>query len=109
MNEFVGLIFTFLIFIYLMLKKKEPEKMVQEEDFLVSLSKEKKPPLPLPPRVSYKPPEVKPKLNPYFEKESHYEVIGKATPSRAHRLIKNLKRKGDMVILKEIIGPPKCR
>lgn len=123
MSEWIGLIVSVVIFLYLMLRKMAPSKDEDRlEDFLESLEQDmaakKKPAPPAPKPVKAKvfvpppkPPEVEKQgiVSSYFEKGVQYDVIGKATPSRAHRLLENLKDRRDMVILHEIIGPPKCK
>lgn len=42
-----------------------------------------------------------------IKESAPYEVIGKDLPSRAHQIVAQLKSKKDIVILHEIIGPPK--
>jgi hypothetical protein len=130
-SEWIGLFITMIVLFYLMSGKKSPPAQETQEDklkeFLESLdedmSSKKKPvpppvPLPLFPKavktkvvLPKKAPEVNAPsiVSAYFEKSVQYEVMGKAAPSRAHRLLHTLKQKGDMVILHEIIGPPKCK
>jgi hypothetical protein len=128
MNEWVGLVITIAIFIYLMLKNRPAQEQSEQEDklkgFLKSVgedmaAKKKPSPPPLLPPKPFKsilPPKKllavekqQSIVSSYFEKGVQYDVIGKATPSRVHRILQNLKSKGDMVILQEIIGPPKCK
>lgn len=46
-------------------------------------------------------------ISPRFEESISYDVIGKAKSSKGHQLLSRLQSKKEMVILKEIIGPPK--
>lgn len=112
-EDLIGLIISVIVFAFLMIRsamKKNPEMEEQ--------------PAPPPPKL-VKPQKLKPapaiKKNQTIEERysgstvvsrryaiaEAYEVIGKDRPSRAHHLISSLKSKKDMVILKEIIGPPK--
>lgn len=129
MNEWIGFIVSIAIFLYLMLKNRpaqdDPEQEDKLKDFLESLNGDMKakkkgvlPPPILPQKpihAKYSPPVVRNQtpsqsiVSTYFEKGVEYDVIGKDVPSRAHRLLQTLKDKRDMVILHEIIGPPKCR
>lgn len=118
-SEWIGFIISIGAFIFLMLKgrpKEEHENTLN--DFLNSLKEDmsaKKRPAPAPsaPKVikkkAFVPPPKPLIVSPHPKKKVEYRVIGKDRPSRAGRLLEALKNKRDMVILHEIIGPPKCK
>lgn len=123
MSDWIGFFVSIAILLYLLLRNK-PAKEPQTDtlkEFLKGLNEDmaaKKKPAPPPPKVVKQKVFLPPKapehakqgiVSTYFEKGAHYEVIGKEEPSRAHKMLQTLQDKRDMVILREIIGPPKCK
>lgn len=121
MSDWIGLLATLAFLFYVLLRQRPSKEPQEQEDtlkeFLNSLNEDmqakKKPALPIPKK------EMKPHVMPeapkqgivsaYFEKGTHYEVIGKEAPSRGQRMLQTLQDKRNMVIFHEIIGPPKCK
>lgn len=106
-EEFIGLIISLGAFLYLMFRGAFKAHQDQEEEY-------EEEEIVLPPPVSkVTPPSPKkkfkaplPKIHTLDEAPA-YEVFGKASASRSHRILSQLKSKKQMIILKEIIGPPK--
>ncbi len=119
MNDLIGLLLSVGVFIFLMIRSALKKNQPEDEDEEVEIP----PPPPRPvKKQKFHPPQApqKPKKQTIEERYSEnsivsgrfahaeaYEVIGKEHPSRARQLIRQLKSKKDMVILNEIIGPPK--
>lgn len=118
MNEWIGFFVSIAILLYLLLRTKPAKEPQEQEDAIQEYLKGSFPAQP-PPKPIKQPKIVLPPKHPeerkqaivssYFEKEVHYDVIGKKEPSRGQKMVQTLKDKRDMVILHEIIGPPKCK
>lgn len=103
-EDLIGLLISVIAFIFLAVRSvfrpvvPQEEEDEQEERLVVP---------PLPPI-----PQKKMKVKKIIKKEmaaSDYEVTGRNQPSAASHIISRLKSKKEMVILHEIIGPPKGR
>lgn len=100
-SDFIGFLVSLAVFLFLMFRhafkeKHEPEEEIEEELFF-----------PPPPPI---PNSRKAIISSHFDdlsKSTTYIVEGKERSSRSHRILSELKSKKDMVIFKEIIGPPK--
>lgn len=102
-EDLIGLLISVIAFIFLAVRSvfRQPASATYEEE-----EQEEILPPPLPP-IPHKKVKVKKAI-----KETTapaYEVTGRNEPSEASRLLSRLKSKKEMVILHEIIGPPKGR
>ena len=130
-EDLIGFIISVAAFIFLMIRSAMKKNQIDEEEE-EELQTPPPPPmkLTLPPAIAkklkYKSPAPDKKsdyakmntsiverysgsnvVSSHYANMAAYEVTGKTRPSRAHNLISSLKSKKNMVILKEIIGPPK--
>lgn len=104
-EDIIGFIISFgalLLVIFQAVFSRRPQ--IEEPPVII---KEKFVPPPLP-RSKKRAAVLPPEPDPVFESAPSYEVMGKKAPSRAHRLMRTLKSRRESVILREIIGPPKC-
>lgn len=111
-DELIGLLITVGAFIFMVirgaLKEKDAEEVEEEAPRPPPIKIRKKKHQESP--SIYKEPKKPSMVSQHYldlAKSTPYEVAGKSTPSAAHRLLGNLKSKKDMVILREIMGPPK--
>lgn len=128
-EDLIGFIISVAAFIFLMIRSALKKNQSIEEEESEEFQAPPTPPVKLPiivKKPKYKAPLIKEtsdyaKMNTsiverysgssvvssHYANMAAYEVTGKSRPSRAHNLISSLKSKKNMVILKEIIGPPK--
>lgn len=112
-EELIGFLISIAAFLFLMFRGVFKERQrVLEEETEEELIPEPPPVKKVKKKHSLPPPRLPERsiVSSHYEelaKSTPYEVVGKAGSSRVHRILSTLKSKKDMVVLKEIIGPPK--
>lgn len=103
-EDWIGFLITFGVFVYMVIRGAFHNQAQQEG---IEEQLPLPPPSPPPPMIKIKKKKAPSIVSQHFEEIAPYEVLGKSAPSKASRLLHSLKSKKEMVILKEIMDPPK--